>query len=368
MHLSADGKALVTTHPPQELVVWDVTPTGLKRRSLPAPPAQRLVGFHPDGRTLTTLAGDTLTFWGQSGRQAREKGRLPFLKPVLQDDVLFLSVDGKVVVGFDGSAPVVRTWDGVRLSAPGKLPAGTGPVAPLLSPREKRQSIVPNALSADGRTFARGELGKKGALLWGLSTFPHKKRHVLPDDSVLSLALSPDGRALACRLADGTFSLLDLTATPPKEQLRFKLPLKGDGIRRANGPSVLRGLAPDGRLLFAETNSTALIGGSLPASCWLFDLNGPVPNTPIALGFPGGNSITRPSSVAFTSDSGRALISQGRRALLWERASRKALRQWELPGEVVQVAFAPDDRHALLVNSNGTIYVLRLDAAKAARK
>jgi WD40 repeat protein len=69
----------------------------------------------------------------------------------------------------------------------------------------------------------------------------------------------------------------------------------------------------------------------------------------------------RVNGVAFSPD-GSWLASAGMdgQVLLWHVRTGDKLRGWQLPGPVTSVAFAPDNRHLLFGNANGTIYVLRL--------
>jgi hypothetical protein len=46
--------------------------------------------------------------------------------------------------------------------------------------------------------------------------------------------------------------------------------------------------------------------------------------------------------------------------MVWDAAAAKKLSEWELPGRVYTVAFAPDGRHIATANANATIYILRL--------
>jgi WD40 repeat protein len=66
-------------------------------------------------------------------------------------------------------------------------------------------------------------------------------------------------------------------------------------------------------------------------------------------------------AVAF-SPEGRTLASAGYdgRIILWDPASAQPVRDWQLPGAVHWVTFAPDGRHLAVANANGTLYILRL--------
>ena len=58
----------------------------------------------------------------------------------------------------------------------------------------------------------------------------------------------------------------------------------------------------------------------------------------------------------------RALASAGcdGRIILWDVAAGARRHEWQLPGWVKGVAFAPDGRHLAAANGNGTVYILRL--------
>ena len=71
-------------------------------------------------------------------------------------------------------------------------------------------------------------------------------------------------------------------------------------------------------------------------------------------------------SMGYSPDS-QMLVSAdvGGRIILWDLASRrKKVYEWQLPGTASRVAFAPDGRHFISVNGNGTVYVFRVSAVK----
>ncbi len=62
------------------------------------------------------------------------------------------------------------------------------------------------------------------------------------------------------------------------------------------------------------------------------------------------------------SQNSQLLASGGddNRVIVWNVADGKQVKSWTLPGPVNSVLFAPDNRHLILNNGNGTAYVLRL--------
>jgi hypothetical protein len=62
------------------------------------------------------------------------------------------------------------------------------------------------------------------------------------------------------------------------------------------------------------------------------------------------------------SPDGRTLAAAGLggQVSLWETATGKKYREWQLPGPVHRLAFLEDGRHLVTANENGTFYVLRL--------
>jgi hypothetical protein len=67
--------------------------------------------------------------------------------------------------------------------------------------------------------------------------------------------------------------------------------------------------------------------------------------------------------VSFSPDGKLILagLGQGENAvILLEAASGKEVKRWKLHGAFYWAGFAPDGRHVITGNANGTIYILRL--------
>ena len=107
---------------------------------------------------------------------------------------------------------------------------------------------------------------------------------------------------------------------------------------------------PDGRLLSGGEDKTVR----------LWDVDG----AKVVRELKGHTTADTPpatKALAFTP-SGTVLASGGqdRRLILWDVKTGVKQREWHLEGEVRALAFAPDGRHLVVGNDDGTLYVLRL--------
>jgi WD40 repeat protein len=67
------------------------------------------------------------------------------------------------------------------------------------------------------------------------------------------------------------------------------------------------------------------------------------------------------TSVAFGPDSKTLLVATGDGHLVWWGIGKLDRRQeWNFPGAIHGVSYAPDGRHFATANSNGTVYLIRL--------
>jgi serine/threonine protein kinase/WD40 repeat protein len=371
MRYSPNGKRLATAS--QSIRLWNVErpePAGGEPfwGSLTANVVSDLA-FTPDGKTLVVTGSDaTVRFWDISGDRPQERNPIE---------------PSSYVMGFPGNAgilPLVFSKDSKRLATLQSYSTrwwdlnGTAPVQLGLM-----QQRVPLAVSPDGKTlllgsswcdltadvpragesYEKGELASATVtrllpddktLVFGThtgeirimeraapKTLTERGRFNAGDGPVYHLEVSPDGRTLASVIS-GTVKLWDLAGQKPT--LRDTLPYKQ--VQRL-------AFSPDSRMLAVSADAITTVWDvherqAKQLSKWeRFWEEGPA------------------NCVAFSPNS-RTLASATARGKLTVRdAESGAIRQeWQLPGPISWVAYAPDGRHLLTVNSNGTGYILRL--------
>jgi serine/threonine protein kinase/WD40 repeat protein len=321
-----DSKALAVGHPYMATVrVWDLTGKEPKERVPLQGHLPRLDGavLAPDGKTLVTFARDLIRFWDMTSPAPRL--RAEHTPGALSAS---LSPDSKTLATTNGSQAVLL-WD---LTEPQPT------IRTELRP-DKATSLNQLWFAPDGKTVAiydtAGEFENK-IRLWDVSGAEPKERVVLPDCHA-PFAFGGNGKILAClrRLKTGTSLVLwDLAATKAKERPNF------DTNTRDMKPS------PDGKVAILHTSSlrTQEFDGDKLRERILLD-----------------NLEHGPGSFGFAPDGKTVAVADTGGVSLWSLATKVRLSDWRLPGAVTTVSFAPDGRHLITANANGTAYVLRLD-------
>src|SRR5262249_777241 len=106
--------------------------------------------------------------------------------------------------------------------------------------------------------------------------------------------------------------------------------------------------SPDGRTIAAGTYYTCQVWDARTGKTALT----PASSAPLAYSPDGALLAGRGASGGRLS--ARFALS------LWDSQTGRSRNQWQLPGRFDAVAFAPDGRHVVTGNVNGTLYVFRL--------
>jgi RNA polymerase sigma factor (sigma-70 family) len=306
-----DGQSLAAAGAEGSVLVWDLA-TGKKRWQVKAQKFAQVVVFAPDGKSVASVGGDgTIRLWdAATGKELR-------------------TIDDKVQ---DGPDTVAFSPDGSILAAPGKEGGVIywDPATGKEIRRWQAASLRVNSISfsPDGRTLATGNVRGSRIRLWDAAT--GKPLLTVAEHNALidTLSFSPDGKTL--------WSL-----APDKTLIRWDV-AKAEGEALFGGPAngmFDRAVASrDGRLLAT--------GGRLDGRVRLWDTHG---HELAELGKHEGGFV----SLAFSPD-GKFLASSGKETLrLWDVATRKEVRRFEVPADNWNTLIFSSDGRRLAVSGGG---------------
>jgi WD40 repeat protein len=212
---------------------------------------------------------------------------------------------------------------------------------------------IVTSLTRDGRRLA--SKGAQGAVrLWDVNgprpqevgSLPVSLRH----GNFGALAFSPDGKLLAGASTARVLWLWDLTEAKPLELPSLPTPSMVSAVAFTSDSQWL-----------ATGCGDRIVAGRFPkptGEVRLWEVAAPILTRSTVL----ARHTSFVTSVSLRAD-GRVLASADfdGQLLLWDLATGKVIREWKLPTPINCAAFAPDGRHLVTGNEDGTAYVLRLD-------
>jgi WD40 repeat protein/serine/threonine protein kinase len=331
---SPDGKRIVSGGTDGQVRLWDVRSGKEVRPGAGHTGPVLSLGFSGDGRRLLSGGADrTARLWDVSriAGLERPKGK-----------ALYRLEELALLAGHPG-------WvTGVALSSGGRWAlAGTSAGSLSLWDVAGREVVFsrspyaghPLVFCPDGtRALAvRGDGNFRSTLL-DLDTGQELRSFVGPTGPVRCVALSPNGKRLLSSGDDYLIRLYDRNSGKELRRFPGHVDTVGDLAFRDNRTFLS---ASADRTIGLWTINEKAARQQLP-------LEGAPENSPALAFGPHGKLV-----VGWTGDG---------RVLVWDSATGRKRSEWRLPGRVNRVAVAPDGRHVVSANGNGTLYLFRLPA------
>ncbi len=357
-HFSPDGRHFLaySNHSPA-LTLWESS-SGRNIRPAKLPVTAAAV-FMPDNRRALVPCDDTLRVWDT----IEDRELMPTRGHTRPVTFLSLHDDNRVL--FSGGTDGLRRWDlekktdrlfeetkgsGLYSVSPSRRYVLTAPAAPplqitlwdLASGRPIRTLKTPgfsgNLLRFLDDRQAVFDVPGGFALVWDVEKEKEEARHkIFPDGAVLWIVPFPDGKTWLCKGSSGAVAVWDL------EQK----------VQVATWPSPMNiaAISADGKKLYYGTPNADVGELELPY------VEGKSPPPYFRL-------HRSPIQCLALSPDGKRLVTADAKGhiVLWDTTIRgdNKLDEWDQPaGPAMSLQFA-DDRHLLVGNNNGTIYILRL--------
>ena len=336
--LARDGRTLATGAENGEIRLWDLTAPQQEKAILKRPVEMRKgwdqcpvddLAFSSDGRSLLTIwecTTESLHIWDLSQANLAKPKAIPMGSSRAMGGCLF-SPDGTKVA----------TLGEDQLSLPQQKERGL-------------QSVPAVQLWAwkDGNL----QLAQRLAI---------KNKHLDRDPDVGAGQYSPDGKLLAFRVGVSQIEIWDVQSVPPRHKASITLSAPGQ---------LLAGFtfSADGRqLVTASRDWDDAVQPPYKLRLRWWDLGGEKPiqrKVWVDESNSFGCQLVMSPDGQFLATTNSDAMKYSVDLCIWSVAEGKKIKSWQLPGSC-SIRFAPDSRHLLTMNGNGSVYVWRLAEPKA---
>ncbi len=319
LEFSADGKRALTTHIGGYFVVWDVTADGFVVHSAPRQSYFVELGISPDGKML---------IGGSQHQATRYEFGDAAPKPMKAREVYGLRTDLRLAWGVGGyyrplDADNSKTFD---------VPEANGFVA-----WDDSSSMLLNCVPV------AGQAGQRRWRCWDVSTDKPTKIAELKQSAEQPVLLFAGGKHVISKAGyDGA-----------KKVSKYTLWTNDGGTYKPTDTFEMAGEGVPGMASSPDGKRVATITGQV------YDVaDGKIK----LLKRLGGSSVPRIYRPVFSPD-GKKLAFPGQ-VTVWDIDSELRDYQWPAELNATKVLFAPDGRHVITANANGTAFVIRLATGK----
>jgi serine/threonine protein kinase len=342
-----DGRAMaLSMHRHGMVRVWNLNGSDLPRERLfidGSTEALAGVVAAPDRKTVATYGGNTIRLWDLSGGTPHLRG--PCRGHTGAIEAVAFSQDSMGLASTSSVDRTVRVWDLSTADSLGWCKSRPGGLAPILA-----------CIAPDGKTLAGGLLknGNPGVALWDLpGADASNERTFLPN--AWTPAYAPDGKMLACYRSIKEKNNQNNMVSVVVWDVRGAELIERAVLAPPEGYAYDAALCPV--WLADRTLLVPFRSKGVSVVAWKLDDTKPKPSLLFE-----DTHFGSPNAIVLASDgrSVAACSSEGK-IWAWDLARHgESVLQCKMLSYVNSVSFAPDGRHLITANGNGTAYVLRL--------
>ena len=358
---SPDDLSLISASQDETVRIWGPEP-GIERRLFKA----RTFAPSSDGKAIALATAD-----GELGIYDPETGKLKrkLEGKADQQPILLFSPNGKALFGGGRSDKMFQIWD----TETGRSRTVNEPAMP--NNRRDRQLHAPTLFTPDGKLLIRGY--RDGFIrFWDIATGQSVRQFRAHNDSVMRLALSPDGKVLASTQHGGTTdestvrlwdvatgeqllrpdvaesSVGMLAFSPDSGKIAVSTWDGSNWIAESNTGKQLRRLSTFGPSAFLPDGRTLLTGGWTHGELRLWDMS-----TFQSESF--GSHTEGISNLAISKD-GKWLVTQGHHLIrLWKISSPRVVHEFggKQPSLIIGCSLSADGKIMASANQDHELRV-----------